>query len=202
MKKIAVVGAIALLASSAVMAESDISTAAGPSSAAANLDIEVKIPRVLFLQVGTGTTQDVNGTIDKLTFTVPAATLGDGTSVAASGSDIGNTNNVTVKVFGNGGNITLKAVASANLSNGTNTIPWSEISVIPDVLPSTGGFVGTAIPHPPINDATGVVITATNKVVRQIGKWTYYYSNNNSYAEGTYGGTTTNGRITYTASMP
>ena len=45
-------------------------------------------------------------------------------------------------------------------------------------------------------------LTATNKVVRVEGKWTYSYLNTNSVAAGTYGGTVAkNGRVTYTATQ-
>jgi hypothetical protein len=40
-------------------------------------------------------------------------------------------------------------------------------------------------------------------MVRQEGKWTYSYANNQVVAAGTYGGAgVNNGRVTYTATMP
>jgi hypothetical protein len=45
-------------------------------------------------------------------------------------------------------------------------------------------------------------LTATNKLVRVEGKWTYTYLNATLPAAGTYGGTIVkNGRVTYTATQ-
>ena len=84
MKKLSLIAAaVAILATPlSVLAESDVNTAAGPNStASAKLDFTVVIPRVLFLQVGTGTNLADNTAVDLLTFTVPAASLGNGTDV-------------------------------------------------------------------------------------------------------------------------
>jgi hypothetical protein len=208
MKKIALAGVLAaLFAAPLAFAESDVNTAAGPTtSAAAKLDFEVVIPRVLFLQVGTGTVQSDNTTVDKITFTVPASDLGDPLlPVAGTGGDLTG-GKVSVRLFGNGGNITLTAASpsGADLVNAAgDSIPWTEVAVATAVGATTGGFSATAIAHPTINSATGVVVTATNKVIRQSGTWTYSYKNTTAYAEGTYGGTNVrNGRVTYTAAMP
>lgn len=210
MKKLALIPAAlaALLASTWVHAESDVNTAAGPNtSASANVDFQVVIPRVLFLQVGTGTLQADNTTVDQISFTVPVANLGDSTPVAASvGSGDQGNGAVTVRLFGNGGaiNLTAASPSGADLVNAAgDTIPWTEIDVTATAGTTASGYTGAVIPHPTINSATGVTISATNKVIREVGTWTYAYKNTAAYAEGTYGGTNTqNSRVTYTASMP
>ncbi len=195
--------AAALLAPQWAAAESDVNTAGGsPTTASARLDFQIIIPRVLFLQVGTGTAMVDGSTIDLITFTVPAANLGDGTNVAGVGGNLTG-GAVDVRVFGNDGDITLAAATTTagGISNGTETIPWSELVVTPGAGAGGGGFVGTSIAHPTIGSST--TITATGKMVRQHGTWTFAYDNSTTYAAGTYGGVNTNhSRITYTASLP
>jgi len=200
----------ALAAPLAVLAESDINTAAGPNTtSSARLDFSVVIPRVLFLQVGTGAALADASTVDALTFTVPAGVLGDGTNIAGTGGNL-SAGAVTVRVFGNNGNVTLTASHAGPMTNGAagDTIPWSEILVTSSV-PATpaAGFQGVAIAHPTIPAAAGTgaatTITATNKVVRQEGVWTFAYDNSVAYAAGTYGGVNANNsRLTYTATLP
>jgi hypothetical protein len=138
---------------------------------------------------------------------VPAANLGDGTDIAGVGGDIG-AGAVRVRVFGNNGNIALTATSPGALTSGTDTIPWAEILVTPSApAVVAAGYTSTAIAHPTIPAAAGVStavpLTATNKVVRQEGVWTFKYDNTVAYAAGSYGATGgTNGRIIYTATMP
>ena len=69
--------AIALAATAPLMAhaESNITSGTGAASiaAAAHLDFQVTIPKVLFLQVGAGTNMAANATVNQIAFTVPAA---------------------------------------------------------------------------------------------------------------------------------
>ncbi len=218
MKRLSLTAAATALAfSGAAFAESNINTAAGPNTTAtARLDFAIVIPRVLFLQVGTGTNLANNTAIDLLTFTVPAASLGNTIPVAGTGGNLTN-GAVTVKVFGNNGDIGLTATTTGALNNGgvsPDTIPWSEINVVPSApVAASLGYIATAIPHPAIPlTGTGVStsITATNKVVRQEGIWTFTYKNTVAYPAGNYGGAgaaspgagLNNGRILYTATLP
>lgn len=208
MKKLSLIAAAALLAAPQLaLAESDVNTAAGANiTATARLDFQVTIPRVLFLQVGTGTSFADNTAVDRIDFTVPAANLGDGTDVAGTGGDLTG-GAVRVRIFGNNGNIQLTAATGGALSNGTDTIPWSEITVASSAPgAAAAGYIATAIPHPTIpSSGTGAAttITATNNVIRQEGIWTFSYDNTVAYAAGTYGGTNTNNsRIVYTATLP
>lgn len=220
MKRLSLTAAAAVAAltfTGTVFAESNINTAAGPNSTAtARLDFSIVIPRVLFLQVGTGTNLANNTAIDLLTFTVPAASLGNTVAVAGTGGNLTN-GAVTVKVFGNNGDITLSASTMGALNNGgatPDTIPWSEIVVTPSAPGvASAGYIATAIAHPAIPlSGAGVAntITATNKVIRQEGIWTFTYKNTVAYPAGTYGGAgaaspgagLNNGRIVYTATLP
>ncbi|MCY7319232.1 MAG: hypothetical protein LH617_10995 [Ramlibacter sp.] len=210
MKKLSLIAAaVAILATPlSALAESDVNTVAGPNStASAKLDFTVVIPRVLFLQVGTGTNLADNTAVDLLTFTVPAASLGNGIDIVPTSPTV-TAGAVTVRVFGNNGNISLTTTSPGAMTNATaDTLPWSEIVVTATAAAvPAAGYLGAVIPHPPIPAAAGTsaasTITATNKVVRQEGVWTFAYDNTVGYAAGTYGTSTNNGRLTYTATLP
>ena len=71
----------------------------------------------------------------------------------------------------------------------------------------SGDASNGAITHPTFNATggagTAVTLTATNKLVRQEGRWTYSYANADVVAAGVYGGAdVNNGRVSYTATMP
>lgn len=214
MKKRLLVSALSLagLFAAPAWAESTYtSPATTGSTATARLDFTVTIPQVLFLRVGTSSgNAATDGTIDGITYTVPAANVGDASVIAGVGGDL-TAGAVTVRTYGNGGNISLNSTTTGPLTTGTagEVIPWSQISVAAAPLASTTtGFTNAAITHPAFNLGTtggaGTVttLTATNKVVRVEGKWTYSYLNTNSVAAGTYGGTVAkNGRVTYTATQ-
>ncbi len=214
MKKLLLVSALAGLASFAALAESNlVSPAPAAAVASARVDVRVRVPRVLYLRVGTGTSFSSDGTIDLIDFSVPAANVGDNTPVAATAGsgDLGG-GAVTVRVLGNGGNITLNSTTTGPLTTGTagEVIGWDRITVAPAALATTTlNFNNGAITHPAFNTGAGggagtpTLLTATNKLVRQEGKWTYSYANADVVAAGTYGGVgVNNGRVNYTATMP
>ena len=194
--------AIALAAPLASHAESNFQTGAGALTATANVDFTITIPKVLYLQVGAGTLYANNATVNLITFTPTAATVGNGTAVAATaGSGDLSNGTVTAMVRGNGGNVTLGATAAAGglVNAAGDTIPYSQIVTTVATLTS-----GTALPAPVLaNGASApLTLTATNKVVNQDARWTYTYSNTNVVAPGTYGGVNVlGGRVTYTASV-
>jgi hypothetical protein len=195
--------ALALATPFAVNAESNISTGAGAVTANARLDFQIIIPKVLFLQVGTGTNMALNATVNQIAFTVPAANVGD-TSVigATAGSgDLGN-GTVTAKVVSNNGNVTFTSTTLGALGNGSgDTISYGQIATAVAVNTSA-----TALAHPALADAatTSIVLTpAAGKVISRDARWTYTYLNSAVVAPGTYGGVNANNsRVTYTASMP
>jgi hypothetical protein len=186
--KAALVAAIAL--PFMAHAESSINTGvASPLPTSARLDFKITVPKVIY------------GTIDLIDFTVPAASLGNGTAIAATAASGDLTNGaVTARVIGNNGTVTFTSTTTGALSNGTDTISYGQISAAVATLTSA-----TALPHPALVDGatTTVSLTPVGKVVNQDAKWTFTYLNAAVVAAGTYGGiNTNNGRVTYTASMP
>jgi hypothetical protein len=195
--------AVAMAAPLASHAESNFQTGAGALSAAANVDFTIVIPKILFLQVGTGALYTTNAAVNLITFTVPAASIGNGTPVAASAGsgDLGN-GTVTAIVRGNNGNITLSTASVGAMGNGAgDTIPWSQVTTTPAALTTGTVLTPAAIPA---SGSTSVTLTAVAKIVNQDARWTYGYLNTNIVAPGTYGGAggTNNGRVTYTATLP
>lgn len=213
MKKLLLVSLLAAAAPFAAQAESQLVTGNGALSSTARLDFAVVIPRVLFLQVGTGTTFANNAAIDKLTFTVPAANVGSGTAVAGTGGDLTG-GAVRVRVLANAGTVTLSNATTGPLTSGVAgnpTVPWSDITVTGGALAATTpGFTNAAIAHPPFNagaaggaTATPTTLAATAGLVRREGSWTFAYANTATLPAGTYGDTAgNNGRVTYTATTP
>lgn len=184
-------------------AESNFQTGAGALTSTARVDFQITIPKILFLQVGSGALYTTVATVNLIDFTVPAANVGNGTAVTASAAagDLGN-GVVTAIVRGNNGNITLNATSVGALSNGAagDSINWSEITTT--AAPNTTGTVLTA---PTLtNGASGnVTLLAVAKVVNQDAKWTYKYANSALVAPGAYGGVNVNNsRVTYTAALP
>jgi hypothetical protein len=175
-------------------------------NAAAKLDFEVRIPRVLYLAVGTGAIPAGsllvanNAVVDKLTFdltAVGAPVVGSGVATAAQ--------TTAVRVIGNNGQVTLTSTTTGQMNDGAgNVIPWTEI---------TPGSSSATIPNPGFNNgvaasnvsaAQNVTLnTGSTKLTNATANWTFAYANTAVYAPGTYGGTVArNGRVTYTAVMP
>ncbi len=100
---LAVAGAAAL--PSAAHAESKFVTGtASPLTASANLDFTITIPKFVYVRIGTGANMANNTTIDNLVYTVPAAYVGDGSSITGTGGDLTG-GQVTARVIGNNGTI-------------------------------------------------------------------------------------------------
>lgn len=215
MKKIAILSAFAAFGLPlAALAESNLNSPAPANGVATSrLDFRITVPRVLFLQVGTGTSNANNTAIDLIDFVVPAANVGDGTVVAGSATSGDQTAGaVTIRVMGNGGNITLNSSTTGQMNDGAaaDSVGWNRINVTAAALAATtANYTNGAIVHPAFNNTTAggagtaTTLTATNKVVRQEGKWTFAYANQDVLAAGTYGGVgVNNGRVSYTATMP
>ncbi|MBT2320910.1 hypothetical protein J7E62_00880 [Variovorax paradoxus] len=213
MKKLLLVTALAAIAPLAAQAESNFSTGSGALAANAKLDFIITIPKVLFLQVGTGTSYANNATVNDITFAVPAGNVGNGTAVAGAGGDLAS-GGVTVRVLGNSGTVTLTNATTGPLSSGVAgnpTVPWSDIVVTPGTLATTtAGFDNSAITHPAFNTAAGggasatpTTLTGTAGLVRREGSWNFAYANTATLPAGTYGNTlANNGTVTYTATAP
>src|SRR3546814_1498173 len=118
--------------------------------------------------------------IDLISCNVPGASLGNGTSVAATAAsgDLGN-GAVTARVLGNGGNVTLTSTTLGALSNGAgSTISYSQIETAVTAL---GGVPGAAMPHPTLADTgTGsVALASTAGLVDRGAPWAFRYANDN-----------------------
>jgi len=183
LRGLAVLGAASLaFVVAPASAESTIdSSATGGYSTTARLDFRVTIPQFVSLRVGTA-----GATVDRVEFDL-TSTPGN----VGSGTDVARTNAggaaIAVEFKSNGGNGTLAAAGSGTgLTDGTNTIAWTEIDGSSDnaqlAVPAAGG---------------SVALTATNGVINRSANWTFTYDNTNVVGAGTY-----NGTITYTASNP
>jgi hypothetical protein len=186
-------------------AESQFQQGAGALTATARLDFQITIPRVLFLQVGTGTALGTNPAIDLVTFTPTAAQVAAGTANIAAATN----GTVAARLLGNGGAISLTATTAGALTTGVagETISWSQIAA----TSSLAGF-----PHPSLVDgpAAGAASTygsATAKVTNLSANWTFAFNAPAvAPAAGVYGGAgaaspgagVRNGRVVYTATMP
>ena len=179
--------ALALAAPLLASAESELVVGAGVADA--RLDFRVIIPRVLFLAVGTGSAGTAtDATIDTLTFdyTTTPADVGSGTPSPGQ--------SVNVRVRGNNGQVSLAATTTTSvLTNATaDTIPWTQIASVSDQA--------ATLPSPTIGAGSSNVTLNAGKVTDRSAVWTFSYLNAAVVAPGTYG--TTDGRVTYTASMP
>lgn len=180
-------------------AEADITTGSGTLSATARLDFRIIVPKVLYFAVGTGSSSGVDNTnIDLVTFdySTNPGDLGGGSS-AVAGAITGNV--VSVRALGNNGQITVSATTSGALGNGSgDTISWTEITAASD---------NADLPHPTIpttgtGSSSNITISSGTKITTRSASWTYSYANSAMLPAGTYGTSSNNGRVTYTASMP
>ncbi len=199
-----VAAALALAVPLAAHAESNFQTGAGVLNATARVDFTIVIPRILFLQVGTGTPSANNATVNLITFNVPAASVGTGTPIAATAGsgDLGN-GTVTARLIGNGGNVSLNVATLGALQNGSgDTISYAQITTTAAAL---AGVPLLLSPPALANGAgTAITVTAASRVVNHGARWTYSYLNAAPVGSGTYGGAggVQNGRATYTATLP
>jgi hypothetical protein len=165
-------------------AESQLQTGVGALSSTGHLNINIVVPKVMYLQVGTGTVAAPSATIDTVNWTLTAAQVGSATAITGTPTAA-----LNARVVANNGNVTFTATGSGTGlvgPVGSAIIPWSQI------LPTASA--GTLI-HPPI---TGVAqtVTATSGVVNQTATYAFDYSNTNAQMAGTYTGV-----VTYTASI-
>lgn len=174
--------AVVLALPLAAQAESAIDTTS-PYSAAANVNFRVVIPGYVFLQVGTGTLLDNNSTIDRLTFSPTLAEVGNG-PIAGTGGNAG-PSGLLVDVRGNVGALSLGVTSITALSNGSTTIPWTQI-----VATAAGGAPTPPVIGTPTSLGAGPVISAQ-------GQWNYQYANTSVQPVGTY-----DGQLRYTLTSP
>jgi hypothetical protein len=184
--------ALALALATPLLASAESQLRVGAGSAAANLDFRVVVPRVLFLAVGAGAAglaDDPNINTVTFDYTTNPAAVGTG---AAAGAITGNV--VPVRVLGNNGVIALASTNTGDLANGAgDTIPWTEITVESS---DAANFDSPA----PSGASVNLGLSSGTRITSRTANWTFSYANTAVVAPGTYG--TTNGRVTYTATMP
>jgi len=184
--------ALALAIASPLMAAAESQLTTGSGSAQARLNFEVNIPAVLFLAVGSGAGQLVtNSAIDTVFFdyTNNAADVGTGAPAQLISNSInGSGSTVPVRVFGNNGQLVITANNPANLVSGTDTIPFSQLTVSSN---------NPALPAPAFSGGTSQP-TVNGRVTDLNAEFTYGFSNNLPVAPaaGVYTGT-----VTYTAAV-
>lgn len=185
-KSLILKSAIALALAAPLLASAESALTIGGGSAAARLNFQVVIPRVLYLAVGTGNAALAdNGTIDTLTYDYSAnvAAIGNTTDSAAQ--------TVNVRVLGNNGQIAVGAVGS-----GTGLVS----SLAPaDIIPWTEILASSSSPafNAPAVGASANPTLSAGKVTNRTATWSFAYSNTNIPAPGTY-----TGQVIYTATMP
>lgn len=176
-------------------------------STSVNLDFRITLNKFIFFRVGTGAFPNASAVIDTVNFqvrpSIPAGgvtpTNGNNIGVAWDGqapsfSIQASGNVVPVDVRSNAGQVSIRASVVNALSNGTETIPMSNISV---------SSSDTNLPAPPIPDSgTGAAVNVTgtsfgNLVTSRQADWTFNYSGSGNVQPGTY-----NGRLLFTASTP
>lgn len=188
-KKLVLKSLAALMLATPLLASAESQLTVGAGSAAAKLNFQIVIPRVLFLGVGTGSATPLatNATVDTVTFDYSSNALDVGTGAAAS-TITGAV--VPVRVFGNNGQIQIAITNPANLVSGADTLPFTDITVTSsDATNLNAPAMGGAAVNP--------VISSGTKVTSRTANWTYAYANTAQAAAGTY-----TGQVTYTATMP
>lgn len=139
-------------------------------------------PPQIQIQIGSA-----GGTIDVVSFTVPAANVGDGTPIAQSGAAI--LVRVSARaVPANSRTAQLLANSATPLTNGGSTLPFTSISwTASDVDIPSGMFNSTA----------SQLLVQFQNSRRIFNNHTFSYANTQVLAPGTY-----TGRVTYTLTMP
>lgn len=155
------------------------------------VNFSVVIPGFMRFRLGA-----TNATQDTVTFTVPAANVGDAGSIAGTGGDQG------------GGVSTLQVISNMN-GNVVVTVAVSNASGIPCTAGAcTGTFVnwneistatsGATTPPALDNGSTGTAtFTPTAGIVNESANWTFSYDNNTVPVSGTF-----SGNVIYTATAP
>ncbi|MES2842270.1 MAG: hypothetical protein V4794_18490 [Pseudomonadota bacterium] len=177
--------------------------------------------RRLFLHVGNGALSGASGTlngtagtsgaINLVQVSVPVALLGTGTALAMTSNSTqstslyGDGNNTcptpaSALMIGAGyrrnsgaANATLTVNSSASLTNGSDVIPFTEISW---TVSAPGSGVPNVIPAGTFNGGTQTLATVPGNTYLE-NCHTYSYANSAVRPAGTY-----NGRVTYTLSSP
>ncbi len=141
-----------------------------------------------------------NGSINLLTFTVPAANVGDSTVISSTGGDLASGASVSARVVANSGTVTVTTTTPNKLLDAAaDTISYSQIGLAVAILTSGTAFTPAALSDGAVTTTT---IAPSSNVVNQDAKWTFTYKNQNVVGAGTYGTSANQGRVLYTAIHP
>jgi hypothetical protein len=169
-----------------------------PFNQSLNLQFSIVYPPFLRFRVGNA----AGGSINLMTFTVPATGVGNAVSVAPTGGDAGGGAGVNVEVTGNHGAITITETNnSGGLGLGTGVVAdgWINYNQI------NTASNAVELPPPALSNAGGSTsLPALNSalVTQRTAIWTYSYANASIPNAGTFGTSVNGGRVTYTAVMP
>lgn len=180
-------------------AESNFQTGAGALTATAHLDFQIIVPKMLYLRVGTGIDRTTVATVDLISFTVPAANVGDASVIAGTGGDLTG-GVVTARVIANNGTVTVTTTTPNQIKDPAgDLISYGQIALAVATLTSATAFTPAAMTD---NTVTSTTIAPTLNIVNRDARWTFTYLNQNVVSAGTYGGVNTNNsRVLYTASI-
>jgi hypothetical protein len=194
----ALVAAAVVATAGSARAESFFVTGAGALSAPTHLDFQIVVPKMLYLRVGTGVDRTSVVTVDQITFTVPAANVGDASVIAGTGGDLTG-GAVTARVIANSGTVTVTTTTPNQLKDlAGDLISYGQIAIAVATLTSGTAFTPAVMTD---NTITSTTIAPTLNVVNQDAKWTFTYKNQNVVSAGTYGTSAFQGRVIYTASI-
>jgi len=104
-----------------------IVTGAGALTAPTHLDFQIVVPKILYLRVGAGTNMATNSAVNMLTFTVPPASVGNGTAIASTGGDLLSGAAVTARVIANSGTVTVTTTAGSLATHSTGQISTGKV---------------------------------------------------------------------------
>lgn len=170
---------------------------AAPFNLNSRLNLRIVYPRFLRFRVGA-----TGATINQVTFTVPAASVGGGTPVVGTGGETGGGSAANVEVVGNFGQVTITATNnSGGLGLGTGVVADGRINYNQIQTVSSAA----QLPAPALTNAGGTTSQPTLNtalVTQRAAVWTFNYLNTTVPSAGTYGNTANGGRVTYTATMP
>lgn len=205
-------GVLPLIACLALMPQPCLSDTASDSSngnknlsASAQLDFQINIGKFIFFRVGDGAFPTASATVNTVRIEVapsipPNSTApveGDRQGVAWDGSaptftTLISDNVLPVEVRSNAGPIEIRAMVTAPLTNGVDTIPMSQLVVTSD----DANLLAPVIPDSGTGE--GVSVTGTgfgNLVTVREAQWTFGIAEGFAPPPGSY-----TGRITFTAS--
>ncbi|MDO9030805.1 MAG: hypothetical protein Q7V09_10265 [Hydrogenophaga sp.] len=176
--------AVALALAAPLLASAESNLVTGTGTANAHLDFRVVIPGFIALKVGTGAILSNDGTVDEVAFVLTDPQVGVDGSLSATSGGI-----VPVQLLSNIGNVNF-ASAGADLTDGTDSIPLSRITV---------ASAGT-LAHPAFGAAATTVTPTAGRIINRTSNWTFSYNHQGATAPVGAGSYETT--VTYTAVAP